>query len=61
MLTWPVTTIHDKILVQMQAKLNKVVTMTLVIRYVEIIFHDRVSALIMWIKVSVFHPCGQEW
>jgi len=30
--------------------------MTLVIKYVEIIFHDRVYIFIMWIKVWVFHP-----
>jgi hypothetical protein len=30
--------------------------MTLVIKYVNIIFHDCVCVFIMWIKVWVFHP-----
>jgi hypothetical protein len=38
----------------MQALLNKVTIMTLVTRYVKIIFHDHVSTFIMWIMVLVF-------
>jgi hypothetical protein len=56
MLIWPIATIHDIIPLQMQALLNKVTIMTLVIIYVEILFRDRVSAFIMWIMVWVFHP-----
>jgi hypothetical protein len=52
--------IHNIIQVQTQAMLNKVAIMTLVIRYVKIIFHDHVNALIMWIKVWVFHRCNVD-
>jgi hypothetical protein len=56
MLIWPIATIHDIIIVLNMSVEQSSYHMTLVIKYVEIIFHDRVYIFIMWIKVWVFHP-----